>query len=124
VRLTSAFRLAAAAVALLSATGCGSNNKDKIEGTAWSSLAVDLKGKRLPAGWLRLEFGADGRLAYQIESAVHAGTYALGWGDNVALKFDEPLANRKNHTEKIVVAGDRLTMTDSDGAAVEFEKVK
>ena len=50
------------------------------------------------------------------------GTYSLGWGDYVTLKFDH-IEGRQNHTEKVVITGDRLTMTDSDGTSLSFEKV-
>jgi len=34
------------------------------------------------------------------------------------------LAGRKNHVEKVVINGDRLTMTDSDGTQLTFDKTK
>jgi hypothetical protein len=109
--------------ALLLAAGC-SSNKGKIEGTKWSSQAANVKGQALPAGALTLEFGSDGSLVYKAGPQTFKGTYSLGMGDNVTLKLDQELAGRKNHVEKVVINGDRLTMTDSDGTQLTFDKTK
>jgi hypothetical protein len=109
--------------ALLLAAGC-SSNKGKIEGTKWSSQDANVKGQALPAGALTLEFGSDGSLVYKAGPQTFKGTYSLGMGDNVTLKLDQELAGRKNHVEKVVINGDRLTMTDSDGTQLTFGKTK
>jgi hypothetical protein len=109
--------------AILMTCGCKSNNKGKIEGK-WSSIASTVKGKAVPEGFLTLEFGTDGSLVYAAGPITFKGTYSLGMGDNVTLKLDKELAGRKNHTEKVSISGDRLTMTDSDGTALTFKKVK
>jgi hypothetical protein len=123
----------AGAVVLLSSAGCGSNNKGKIEGTRWSSLATTVTIQEhgpqvLPAGALHLEFGADGKLVMRSGPVTMTGTYVLGAGDVVTLIFDREadrnLAERKTHTEKVAITGDRLTMTDSEGTSVTFEKVE
>jgi hypothetical protein len=45
-------------------------------------------------------------------------------GDHVEMtNLSEPLAGRTSHTEKIVVTGDTLVMTDSDGQSVTFSRV-
>ncbi len=123
MRLTSVLRVAVA-VALLGATGCNSNNKGKIEGTRWTSQAGVVKGLNVPAGLLELDFRATGGLVYRAGPKTMTGTYSLGWGDTVTLKLDEPLAGRKNHAEKVVVNGDYLTMTDTDGTTMTFERVR
>ncbi len=109
---------------LLLACGCSSSNKGKIEGTKWTSLATTVKGNALPAGALKLEFGQDGSLVYKGGPQTYTGTYSLGMGPTVTLKLNQDLAGRKNHAEKIIINGDQLTMTDSDGTQVTFQKVK
>jgi len=109
---------------VLFSIGCSSNNKGKLEGTKWSSLATTVNGMPVPAGTLKLEFGADKSLVYRTSIGTFNGTYSLGMGDNVTLKLDRDLAGRRNHTEKITVNGDRLAMRDSDGTSVTFERMK
>src|SRR3954447_894141 len=92
-------------VMVLFLSGCSSNNKGKIEGTKWSSVAANVKGRSLPAGALLLEFRSDGSLLYQAGPQTFTGTYALGAGDAVTLKLDQELAGRKNHREKVVING-------------------
>jgi hypothetical protein len=110
--------------AVLFVVGCSSNNTGKIEGTKWSSLAGTVKGQPIPAGILQLEFRADGGLTYRAGPQTFTGTYSLGGGDAVTFNLDQELAGRKSHREKIVINGDNLTMTDSDGTAISFQKVK
>ena len=101
-----------------------SNNKGKIEGTKWSSLPADIKGAKLPAGILKLEFAKDGKLVYRVGPMDYTGTYKLGAGDKVTLQLDKELAGRKDHEESVVIKGNRLTMTDSDGTSLTFELMK
>jgi hypothetical protein len=123
MRLNSVLRVVVV-VALLCCVGCNSSNKGKIEGTKWTSLPGNVKGQSIPAGILSLEFGSDFRLVYRAGPITMTGTYSLGWGDYVTLKLDRELEGRKNHTERISISGDRLTMTDSDGTSLTFEKVR
>ena len=109
-------------VALLSVFGCSSNNKGKIEGTKWTG--VTFKGAPLRKDAVTLEFRSDKKLIYRVEAQTYSGTYSLGTGDNVSFNFDQELAGRKNHVEKIRVDGNRLTMTDSDGTEVGFDRVQ
>lgn len=127
---SSALRLALLPAILL-ICGCTSNNKGKIELTRWSSLAATVKGVALPNGALQLAFGGDGRMVMHINGASSAGgqttfkgAYTLGFGDIVTLNLDQELAGRKTHVETIVINGDHLTMTDTDGTAVTFVKAK
>ncbi len=110
--------------ALLLTFGCKSNNKGKIEGTKWSSVASTVKGRSVPAGALQLEFRSDGNLVYRAGSQSYTGTYSLGTGDTVTLNLNQELAGRKTHVEKVVIRGDYLTMIDSDGTELSFEKMK
>jgi hypothetical protein len=45
-------------------------------------------------------------------------------GPAVTMNFDTELGGRKVHAEKIIINGDQLTMTDSDGTQLTFQKVK
>jgi len=106
-----------------------SNNKGKIEGTKWSSVAVKVMGKTLPAGALRLNFSRDGKVAYNIhtvggEVIRYKGTYELNTGDYVTLKFDRKLGGLKTHKQRIVIKEGQLKMIDTDGTSVTFTKVK
>jgi hypothetical protein len=101
-----------------------SDNAGKIEGTKWSSVEGTVKGQKLPAGALRLEFAKDGKLVYKAGPSTFTGTYELKAGDKVLLKFDQELAGRKEHDQKIVIKDNKLTMSDSDGTTLDFEKAK
>ncbi len=113
----------ACVAALLLAAGCSSSNKGKIEGTKWTSLAATMKGQPLPAGILQLTFGKDGSVVYKAGPQTFTGTYSLGQGANVILDLSSDLTARDTHLEKIVINGDQLTMTDSDGTQLTFQQV-
>jgi hypothetical protein len=104
--------------------GCSSNNKGKIEGTNWSSKVVTVKGKTAPAGMMKLEFRQDGTLTVTGPTGAYTGTYSLGFGDAVTFKLDRELSGSKTHAEKIAINGDELTLTDSDGTRIPFERAK
>ncbi len=107
---------------ILVAAGC-SSNRGKLEGTRWTSEETTVRGQHQPAGFGTLEFRDDGTLVYQLQGLPTAtGRWSLSPGSNVVFRFDEPLRGRKVHTEKIVLDGDRLTMTDSDGTSVTFTR--
>ena len=111
-------------LAILLGADDASNNKGKIEGTKWSSVAATIKGNKLPAGALGLEFGKDGKLVYKIGPTNVTGTYTLGAGDKVTFNLDRALGTGKKHIETIKIKGDKLTMSDSDGTTLDFNKVK
>ena len=100
-----------------------SANKGKIEGTKWSSLEDMVKGKAVPADFLKLEFSKDGKLVYLAGPIRFTGTYELGKGNTVTMHLDQVLAGRKDHIEMIVITGTRLRMMDSDGTSLSFRKV-
>ena len=102
----------------------GSNNKGKIEGTKWANVEGTVKGQKVPAALLKLEFTKDGKLVYDVAVRKLTGTYTLGSGDSVTLNLDEELAGTKMHTEKITIKDGVLTMTDSDGTELAFEMQK
>ena len=103
--------------------GCVSNNKGKIEGT-WVSTPLTARGEPIPPGALRLVFSADGKLEARAGEKTFTGTYSLGRSYQVTLKFTEPLAGRRKHQETIVVDGDELRMTDSDGVYARFNRIE
>src|SRR5437016_5743644 len=108
-------------LAMLCSLGCSSNNKGKLEGTKWTSLPANFKGRQLSAGELTLDFGADYTLVYKAGPRTFRGTYTLGRGDNVTLNLDKLLAGSKERAEKITVDGDTLTMTEGDGSELIFK---
>jgi uncharacterized protein YndB with AHSA1/START domain len=112
------------AVLLLFAFGCSSSNKGKIEGTKWTSLATTVKGESLPAGARYLEFTKDSKMVYTTGTQPHTGTYSLGLGPAVTFNLEKEVDGRKVHPEKIVIDGDQLTLTESDGTQVTFQRVQ
>ena len=54
-----------------------SANKGKIEGTKWSSVEATVKGTKIAAGLLKLEFGKDGKLVrkFDMDNPDHQFTY-------------------------------------------------
>lgn len=124
MRLPSVIRLAVVAFLVCGVAGCNSNNKGKIEGTKWSSQATTIKGNAIPAGALTLEFTRDGKVTYTAGPMTYTGKYSLGWGDTVTLRLDQDLAGSKTHRERVTIANDQLTMRDSDGTSLTFDKVK
>jgi hypothetical protein len=104
--------------------GCSSSNKGKIEGTRWSCVASTVKGNQVPAGAIELEFGINGTLTMRAGPETYQGHYSLGFGNSVTFNLNRELQGNKTHVEQIVIQGDRLTMSDSDGTAVSFERMK
>lgn len=102
-----------AIVAVVFLAGCTSNNKGKIEGTKWRAAINNV----------RLEFDKDGSMRFSVRGRTVSGKYTLNAGDYVTMTFDEDFAGRRKHREKIVIKGDTLTMTDSDGTSLTFSRV-
>jgi len=123
MRARNALGLVLVASALLS-SGCSSSNKGKIEGTKWTSQATTVKKKAIPGGALNLEFTTDGRVVYRVAAQTFTGKYTLGMGDRVTLHLDQALSNGKVHSEKIVINGTSMTMTDPDGTTISFTKLE
>jgi hypothetical protein len=109
-----------AVLLLLPLAGCSSNNLGKIEGTKWTSEAGIVKGQKVPAGALRLEFAKDGKMSYQVAGRTFKGTYAVSYGDYVTFNFEQPLQGRNTHSERVTIQGKKMTMTDTDGTSLSF----
>jgi hypothetical protein len=117
---------------LVFVVGCLSENKGKIEGTRWVSRPATISAKmappgypssvRVPGGYLELHFHQDGNLYYIIRGKIHTGKYSLGMGNIVTFHLDEPVAGMKIHAEKIVIDGEQMSVTDSDGTQLTFDK--
>lgn len=107
-------------------TGCASNNAGKIEGTAWKSLAISGSlledGEVLPAGAVQLQFTKGGTLYLRGPQGQYQGKYALGGGNWVTFHFDRELDGRRDHRQRIMIEGNRLTMIDSDGMSITFQE--
>ena len=101
-----------------------SDNKGKIEGTKWISLAGTINGSAIPADVVRFEFGIDGRLTYKILDLSGFGTYTLGIGDAVTFHLDKEVGGNKTQEQRVVITGDRLKMIDPDGTTINFRKLK
>ena len=98
--------------------------KGKIEGTEWKSRKASIKGAELPAGTLTLKFGKDMSLVYTAGPVQKwTGKYELLAGDQVRLLTEQELGGRKDNIEKIVIEKDLLTMTDTDGTELGFDRV-
>jgi hypothetical protein len=124
MRLAACARGLVLVVVCAALTGCNSNNKGKIEGTHWSSIAQSSKSGPLPAGAITLDFNTDMTMKMSIiGGTVYSGKYSLGFGNNVTFNFDQALEGRKSHVETIKINGDELQMIDSDGTTVTFKKV-
>jgi hypothetical protein len=116
-------RAAALALVCFALAGCSSNNKGKIEGTKWVSIAQTVKGLALPEGALALEFKSDGKVVYKAGPQTYTGSYKLGSGDTVTLNLDQELSGRKKHQQRVQINGNELKMIDGDGTTGVFKKV-
>ncbi len=122
-------RLAAVALVLLAVPAC-SSNRGKIVGK-WEYTGGN--SPSLPPGThMLLEFAADGTFTWAINSGLVSktisGKYKLGLGDHVTLSdLSPPLANRTEHTEKVTIRGDQLTLKDNgpgNDTYLTFQRVK
>ena len=114
-------RLAVVAVMVCS-VGC-SRNKGKLEGTKWTSQATTLNDEIIPAGRFQFEFKKDKRLVLSVGSVTYTGTYSLGSRNVVAFRFDKEVSGWKTHAQKVVIDGNQMTMSGSDGS-MTFYQVK
>ena len=107
---------------LLAVSAC-SNNKGKIVGK-WESVS----GSALAPGIsVSLDFKADGNFTMTVQqmgaSNTITGKYSLGMGDTVTLSnLSQAVSGRTTHQEKVTITGGQLTMTDSDGKYITFQK--
>ena len=106
------------------ALGCkSSNNRGKVEGTKWSSLAQTVHGEQKPNGYYTLEFAADKTFTYQCENFKLTGSYKLGQGDEVTMHYDGLKAGKRSQLETVRVRGEELEITDTDGTVRRFRKI-
>lgn len=111
---------------LLPLAGCSSGNKTRLEDTRWTSAATTINGQALDAGAVRLEFKPDGKFVWEIrdQPVPYEGKYTLESGDTVIFRFNEDFEGKREHSRKVVIDGDRLTMTDPEGRQMTFYKDK
>ena len=103
---------------VLFVAGC-SNNKGKLKDTTWISTTSG--NNSALAGKIRLEFGEENTMVYTIgDQPPRKGKYTVGMRNTVVFGFDRPLNGHATHTQKIVLAGNRLTLIDSDGKELTF----
>jgi hypothetical protein len=111
-------------IACLAASGCtSSNNRGKVEGTKWSSVAQTIHGEPKPEGYYVLEFAPDKTFTYQCENFKLTGSYKLGQGDEVTMHYDGLKAGKRSQLETVRVRGDELEIVDTDGTIRKFRKV-
>ncbi len=120
MRLARASRLIVLVLPFACAAGCASDNAGRIEGTSWRSDSAKVKGQNLPEGFMKVDFRSNGDLVLRAGPHVITGRYTLGMGNTVVLHLDRELAGMKTHSEKVVIRGDRMKMTDSDGTELTF----
>jgi len=100
-----------------------SNNKGKLDGTKWTSDAVQVNGGQVPAGAISLEFKKDGTFT-QVQTVPNrgpvtsSGGWSLGGGDDVTLEI-----SKVKTTVQITVKDDKMTLTQL-GVAMPFSKAK
>ena len=124
MRIAQVIRTAVVLVACVVAVGCkSSNNRGRVEGTKWTSVAQTIHGEPKPEGYYVLEFAADKTFTYQCESFKLTGSYKLGQGDEVTMHYDGLKAGKRSQLETVRVRGEELEITDTDGTVRKFRKV-
>ena len=106
----------------LACTSCSSNNTGKIVGK-WKASSADLG---VPADVTVIyEFTADGRFTIGGPGGSIGGKYSLGMGDNVSLSdINPPIDGKTKSREKIVIAGDVMTLDGPGGKKISLSRVK
>lgn len=121
----------AVAWVVISTAGCqaiivpqgSSNNRGNLEGTVWSNEPGWLVKKiYMPRDLSRLYFYGDGTFTWSIGDKRITGKFSYGAGDIVYFNLNEELAGQTYYQETIVVTGDKLTMSDSDGTSLTFNR--
>ena len=112
-----------AAFLLCLMAGCASKNKGKIEGTTWENDSCFIEGKLFNSKSLVLDFAQGGgfKMTFMGQTILN-GTYSVGMGDMISLKFDQTVDGSNRSTEKITIEGDVLTMEDPKGKPIKFRK--
>lgn len=105
--------------------GCSSNNKGKLEGTAWKSLAIpadDVDDEAVPAGAIRIQFTKGGIVYLRGPRGNWQGKYTLGGGDWITIHLDRELDGAKIRNERVIIQGNQMIMIGEDGNATTFEQ--
>jgi hypothetical protein len=102
-----------------------SNLTGVIEDTAWVSQETKTKdGLVAPKGTIKLAFDKSLGFTFEITGAKPAkGKIELKQQDSVMLHFEEEFNGRKDHEEQITIVKDVLTLTDTDGTVLKFDRV-
>ncbi len=102
-----------------------SNLRGKIEDTAWANQEMKTKdGAPIPKGVIKLTFKKDYSFTFDITGASSGkGKVELKADDAVTLHFDEVFNGRKDHEEQLTIEKDLLTLVDTDGTTLKFDRV-
>jgi len=106
-----------------------SNNKGKLEGTKWSSDALQVQDQKMPAGMMVVEFNKDGTVVQTLNppkgpAETKKGVYSLGSGDDVTIENDsQDRKTKMKETAQLVINGDTMTVTFKQGS-MTFTRVK
>ncbi|MEZ6141772.1 MAG: hypothetical protein R3B84_14470 [Zavarzinella sp.] len=98
--------------------------KELIADTKWANIEGDVKGQKIQAGLLKLEFTKDGKMVYDVGGNLYEGTYEFLEENKVKWLFTKDLGSRKDHIEGMEIKNGNLIVTDSDGTKLEFAQVK
>ncbi len=129
-------------------SGCGSNNKGKIEGK-WKMISssqknADFDQLQAVGVTMAFDFKADGTFAVEFvplddkpESKMAAqiagtglagkevsGKYTLAGGDKVNFSGAKDIFKGKAATSNVTINGDSMTMKDPDGTTLQLTRVK
>lgn len=115
--------IATLALVFCMSSGCGSNNKDKLEGTSWISKPGQVGEEKIKKGDVILDFDKEGMMRAKTFGTFVRGKYTLGSSDTVMIEFDHPVLGEKTHRVRISVEEDTLTFRDSSGS-IEFTREK
>jgi hypothetical protein len=118
--------LFAVALMALGFAGCDeqSHNEGKIEGTSWANEPYKYRGKSIPAGGLRLEFGVDDSVTYRIADRVFVGKYRLKGRWSVHFTFDKHAFGKENLKAVFRIDGDKATLLDWAGTKIPYSRVR
>jgi hypothetical protein len=97
-----------------------SDNLGKIEGTAWKSLSLEIKGQEFRTGHFTFEFAKDGSLTIRDGAETFNGKYSLGPKDKVTFHIDHKELGQLDRHHRLTRNEDRLTVVDPDGTTYEL----
>jgi hypothetical protein len=117
--------LLASTLALLAAADDASDRRDRLAGW-WSCSQLPNLPKDVKAT-MRLHFASDGNFTLNLEmpgvSKRVTGTWKFSGGDKMIIEnLSEPLGNRRNHDQTVVIKQNELTLQDGDGTVAVFKR--